>query len=627
MDTLVTYSILSLIKEKQSHIHSLIDIFKELCESILFDLQKDTSGKGLITDLKNEFETRFSINIPYPTLKIILKKINAEQGRDFDLFSDFSFTYSSSKFKTFDLDIQSEKNSISELKEVYEKLCNESNIQTIMGIEFFIDVNRKDILHYLNDEDFIIDGNLEFPIFQTIYSLDKYKDIIDRLILGSIISTYVELDAIDFIAKKSLLFDTNFIISLLDLHSVESKLNCDEIISIANKYKYDLWVLPETLQEVRNLLKKKAETVSKINIFVSQDLNTIEHGCYRRNISGSDLELISTKLEKILLQDQIHVVSKAENRRLFEKAPSSDIYQKLKDRPFNQDGIIHDVMAQLFVRSLRKKDEEGFSETSAFFVTDTHGYVENKITSKTQLPYIIRAEELLNILWLLNPTNNSIISRANISRVFSLFIDRKLPGRDILNKLDRRIRGIQSVPIDIQDCVNIAVNLSVLDSKELEELYSIEEDSALKEKLVELSIIATKKKDIEIQEGIKSANQVIAFLEEKKKKETYEKEKTKATLVRRENELAEKKKEINIRELRLKVEHLTILKERDEEELKEIDDRLITLGNRKDKRRNNLSISLACLITISIIVIGIIYIIPNWDMIEPIHFIFVLIEQ
>ncbi len=622
MDTLVTYSILSLINEKQSNLNSFIDIFKELCESILFNMKTDSSGKGLITDLKQEFESRFAIKIPYPTLKIILKRIRQEQKQEFELYADFSFTYTSDNFNKFNFNIESEVEIITELKDLYSKLCKDSNIENKMGIEFFIDVNRKEILHYLNNEEFIMDGNTEFPIFQTIYSLEKYKKIIDRLILGSVISTYIELDIIGNISTKTLLLDTNFIISLLDLHSIESKLNCDEIVSIAKKYKYELLVLPETLQEVRNLLERKAESISKLNLFVSQDFNTIEHGCFRRNLRGSDLQLISKKLEHMLLRDSIRIISRAENRRLYEKAPKSDIYEKLQDRPFNRDGIIHDAMAQLYIREIRGEDETGFADTSAFFVTDTHGYFENKITSKAQLPYIIRAEELLNILWLLNPTNNSMISRANISRVFSLYLNRRLPGRELLKKVDRRIQGIQTIPINIQDCVNIAVNLSVLDNKDLEDLYSLEEDSALKDKIIELSLEATRKKDQEIQKELDNVNKAISFFEEKNQKEILEKENTQQILKEKEKELREKTSEISLQELRLNYRNVSTLKLRDEEELETIDKRIESLESQKDQKRWRIKYIIAGLIFIPNIIIGILVVIPYWDIVEPISFIF-----
>lgn len=639
MDILVTYSLLSLIKLRKDNLKSLIEIFQDLTENILYDFKGNEDGKGLINDLRKEFLSRYSISIPFPTLKLILKNIKAEKKSKFSLYDDFSFIYDPSCFQSLQKDIENEQVEISELREIYKKLCGETKIENVVGIEYFIDINRRELIAYLSGNHNEVKESEEFKLFKTLISIEKYKVIIERLIMGSIISTYIELEIGDNVKKKQLLLDTNFIISLFNLHSEESYLTCKEIVDISRKYRFEIVVLPETVQEVRNLLNRKAQTINKIHIFMSQNRNTIEFGCSRRNLDGGALELYAEKIEKLIMAEGVKILPQSVNSRLFHNVKSSEIYKKIKDRPFNREGIVHDAMAMNYIKQIRKENETGFHDTTAFFVTDSHGYLENKISSKTRLPYIIRAEELLNVMWLLDPTKNSAITRSNIANIFSTYLNKSLPNREMLKKLDEKIKSLEGLPIDIDDCVNMAVNISLADSSELEDIFRTDELGKLQEKMSVLSARLRRKKEDEIRETAEHANKFLKILEDRLDDEERQKGRIAEMLQHAENKAREKEELIssikreqeaesermendkNLQILIQKKNHLDEMIKRSSDEIEHIEKDINELETTIGRRRTLVIRAMQAFVIVSGALLGVKFIIPNWNLFEPITYI------
>ncbi len=634
MDILVTYSLLSTIKEKHENVDNLICIYKELTEGLLAELNFQSKGKGLLTDLRFEFDEKFKIVIPFPTLKIILTQISHERT-DFQLFSDFSFIHDPASFNDLNEYIETESTIIEEIKSVYMEICKSEGIVSPMGFDFFINLNRRELISYLNGQKVETVYDREFLVFKNLYKIAKYKTSIDKLVMGSILSTYIELDLVGKIKRKTFLLDTNFIVSLLNLHSVESKITCDEIIKIALKSTFRVEVLPETIKETRNLLNRKSNTIESTNIFTSTDLHTIESGCARRKLSGGDLWLISSKIEQILIRKGVTKVSDGVNSKLFRTVRSTNIYEKLKDRPFNKEGIIHDAMAMNYVKENRDDGENGFAQTSSFFVTDTQGKIDNKITDKTHLPYLITTEELLNILWLLNPTNNSLITSTNISTIFSRYLKKRLPDKNMLKAMDDKIQALDEVPIEIKDCAELAVNISVKDTKSIQDFLTASGTDEIKRKLQILADRARQSKEEEVANTFNQANNIVSIVQ-RKLKEQQEKvvrrdsaiKHIKMQITDKDTEIKRVKKEFSdeleyfeidkyTSQLKLRKSFLEIELLRDEDELNFINEQ-IELWEKRHKRHVNLiSVSFLGFVLFAFLVISKNIIVPNWNRTEP----------
>ncbi len=624
MDILVTYSLLSTIKDRSENLTSFLELYKELTEGILHGLKQDENGKGLIEDLKEAFDTRYGIPIPYPTLKLILQSISKEHKQNFSLFSDYSFDFKTSCFQSLDTEVSKEQVKIDELKKVYMDLCEEKELSGTIGLDYFVDFNKRELLGYLNDDKKELSGNKEFEVLKSIIAFDEYREIFKKLVLGSIISAYFEIDVVSNLGEKVFLLDTNFIVSLLDLHSKESKLTCEEIVQIARRSKFQVHVLPETIREVRNLLLRKAGTVDRINVFVQQDKHTIEHGCYRRGLSGSDLKLIASKIEKMISRDGIIVLSENENRRLRSGIRKTEIYKTLSERGFNPEGIIHDAMALNYVKKIRKAGEVGFAQTSAFFVNDSHSLVAKTFSKASELPLTIRAEDLLNILWLMSPTSSSFLSRANISNVFSVYLSKRLPSKDMLKSMDQKIRSLESIPIDIEDCAMIAVNISERDASDLIDFIDSGNEIETKKSLVKLSKKAEENKKQELEESIRGSQTVLSIVQRQmsvQKEEILLKEKTikeieEASIIKVEQSEIEKRQIVNESNRKM----LSELVKQDTEEMELIDDQIDEIRTSLSRMVRLLAILLSLLLIGLIAYFGIALLLPNWSKLEPITY-------
>lgn len=282
----ITYCLLAEIKTKKSNITSLIEVFQELVESLFANYYGDGVINGLLDDLRTKFKGTYNIEIPHPTLKVILSNIKNKYSAKVTLFSDYSFSFEKATFSGRKKDIGEDERNINELNLIYQKYSAKQGGK-VDDLFKFIEQSKRDLLTYINNPSSFNpshwnDNVVNFINF--IVTIQKFKNIFEKLIIGSLISAYFDLKIEDAGVKKTLLLDTNFIISLMDLHSEESFVTTSAILALAQKGSFTLEALPETIKETKNLLVKKAAKLDKITIFSSQRKHTIEAGCARRKL-------------------------------------------------------------------------------------------------------------------------------------------------------------------------------------------------------------------------------------------------------------------------------------------------------------------------------------------------------
>ncbi len=525
MDRLVTYAILAEIREKKSNITSLIDIYQELVESLIANRNLKDENMGLLKDLIYSFHQKYHLEIPYPTMKMILKKISQEKGEAFQLFTDFSFKISPGLFTNLEKDFNNEEKEFEELNRIFKEYCKIKNYPINTELVNLIEKNKQELICFLTqNDDFVVDCDHDLEIFANIMKNPYYSKYLVKLILGSLISSFLTLDLKDDNIKKTFLLDTNFVVSLFDLHSEEAFITCSTIVKIAKKCKYNLLVLPETINEIKNLIRRKSENMNNFYLFYGQIDHSIEGGCLRRNISSSELRIYETKAEDIIQNLGIDIIDFQINEQYKKLALKSNIYEILLKRTFNKDGILHDAVAQVYVSSFRSGNEESFSEIKSFFVTDTRGYHENKINAGTKLPLMIRAEELLNILWLTCPIADNLVLQSNISRIMALSLEKHLPDKEMLKRIDFRIQKFSKIPFSEKDCLDLAMNISKEDTNQLEQLIDEEEDSIFIEKFSELLMKARKDKSIKEEDTKKDFDITLKLFQENEKMKQIDKE-------------------------------------------------------------------------------------------------------
>jgi hypothetical protein len=619
MNALFSYSLLSVIREKSTNIKSLVDLFREYTETILSI--EGFNGKGTLLDLRPVFE-KYGLTIPVPTLKSILLRIHGANKESFVLHDDFSFIFPKNLFVHDRQEIDKLELEIEELDFVYVSLCKDVSIRPENTLQYFIDSNKEAVVQFLSGHESAETTNSEhFRVFKTLWQNPAFKGLIERLVAGATLSAYLEIPTVDVEYKKTLVLDTNFLVSLSDLHSSESYLTATELLGIAKKSRYFVCVFPSTIKEYKSLLARKAESNRQVTIFTATKRESIEYGCQRRGLRARDLDLYVSKIEQIVRQNGISILDQATNQKYENKAPRSDFYRSLKDRAWNPEGALHDAMVLCYVRDQWQGTETRLSDAPAFFVTDTQGYLENKITSKAKLPYVVRADDLLNLLWLASPQANTTMAKIHLSRMSISYFEKSLPQKDLLRRLDEKVNRIKDLDIRPSDCVEIALNLALIDTRELQTFADAEEESVLKAKIADLAIVAQRLSQQEQQENQKRIGSMVEHIDEFRRtrlaemEHVVEVEKEKASI-----QLAEMESRYNVGAMKERKRSLEQLVARDKETLLDLQGEHSTAVTRLDRWTKGLAWILTLLLSGAFGAGTWFLLVPFWSVIEPVSY-------
>jgi hypothetical protein len=506
LDKAVTYAFLSVVKEKSGNVTSLLSIFEELTEGIISTWTKNGIKSALIIDLQLDFKKSYNINIPIPTLRVILNKISSKYCDTFTIHNDDSFIINNFPNKDFTQLIEQQKNSIDLLFDLYNSFLLRKRLDpTKYDLLDYIENNKNQILRFFSGDFSLHSDNsqVQARFIKELLCIPEYNPIISRLFLGAMISSYIELDVDESMDKdKTLLLDTNFIVSLLDLHSIESFLNCKMLIEIARGLKYKIEVMPFTVDETTALLNRIALNLNNVTYFQSQDKDSIYNGCFRRNISASSLSMIARKFMSKLQNDYgIIQTDMAINNSIINEAKQSAIYKQLKTRINNPDGALHDATLLYYTQKLRKANPNSFADINVWFVTDARGFSETISFVPKNVPLTIRTEELLNIMWISHPLYNSDdFIKTTISKAISSTLNNTLPDRKMLKEIDKKLQVVRDFPINTKDCIQVAEALGSIDNQNLKIVLEASNQQEILKQLHKLSTVAVEKIQSEKEE-------------------------------------------------------------------------------------------------------------------------------
>lgn len=616
MDKVVTYAFLSVIKEKKGNITSLLSIFEELVEGLLSSWVKEQLKGGSIFDLQKEFKSTYSIDIPLPTLRTILNNIVQKNSSLLTTYQDDSFTINEFPEINFNAILEKQQTDIEAFYNLYKRYLS------IRGLKYedydlltFFEQNKRYILKCLTGAvDIEENHQVQAQFIQKLLHLKRYNELINRIFLGAIISSYIELEIDDSTKhSKILLLDTNFIISLLNLHSEESFENCRMLIDIANRLKYKVEVMPFTIDETFALLNRVASKLNNVTIFQSSDKDSIHYGCFRNNINASGLTFIANKfVDRLREQYGILVTTEMTNNAMIAEARQSVYFKQLKGRKHNPDGALHDATALYYTQKLRKTNPVSFKDINAWFVTDRHGVNENQNILDRNAPLIIRAEELLNIMWLSHPSYNATdYIQTTISRLLSTTLN-IVPDGKMLKELDGKIQVIKDYPINAKDCIQVAEVIGSIENQKLKLLLEKNTQEGIITELLNLSKLA-KEKEMERQKE----DEAFLLLIKEDLKRSAEREKA----------ILEKIKSEEIEEISIDIRNdsanreIVLVEEiikRDQEELESIkNDIILQIPVQAEKcvKRIVLTLGILCCM---IFILSARFIYKNWNFAEPI---------
>ncbi len=486
----ITYSLLAHVRNSGTLIKGPIDPFVPLIKRALYKLNSKgiLSGKSIkeIHDISTEL---YGIDFPLPVLKTILEQIanevNTSEQKNFELYKDGAFALKNFYFKEFEEQIQSSKRDVETLEKLYIDFVKLNNIETKekTTIFDFIDKNKISISKYLSNSTHINgkDFTVEAQFVEFFRKIPDVFDIIRNIYLGSIISSYLEYKTENVNQQVELVFDTNFIISLVDLNTPEATHTCNKLIEVCKGIGYRFTILNDTIDETKSLILKKAEFYSASILSKRINPEDIYNACERRKLNRNDLERIVDNIEKILADKGISILPNTENYK--NKAKYSSEYQGYKKYRSSHYAALHDATVLYYVREKRTKKIKEFEKVNCWFVNNsiTHDNEEQREISQNNNDFqseIIRADELLNILWLANPSisknmNSDELVDIGLSSIVAYTLNSTLPKASIIKELDENIQKYKGDTITDKDILLISSRISHRQLKNIADLNSL----------------------------------------------------------------------------------------------------------------------------------------------------------
>jgi len=428
---------------------------------------ENKNGKfyGDLTLVKKTIKEEFKLDIPITMLKRIVELV-AEDYPSIHLYSDNNIKLTEQIVFEYDSILAAKAEEIERINKDYNNFLDSEGIEEAPEILDFIENNKSIFCELINGNN-CRDCKEEYtPVARYINQIKKDKDkfkIIEEIYLGSIISCYISTDISDqkLDKKIKLVLDTNFIVSLMGLHSEESNITCKQLYDIANVFGFEFIVLDITLAETKHLLFKKAYDLGEIKqgIFVEDDFLST---CLKKDINKTDLQRkarkLRTNLETEFSLRIIEIDDKFKN-----EARRTKLYKELRKRNFNREGAEHDAVAILYTKKLRNEKVEKFEQANAWFLQDQRGYRRSLYNNDGQLRLKITASLLLNILWLANPAKSSNLddfARVNLLELVQVNLADVLPDNKEINELRENMIKYQGEIIEDEEVAFLAQSIS-----------------------------------------------------------------------------------------------------------------------------------------------------------------------
>ncbi|MDW8852837.1 hypothetical protein SD960_22250 [Flavobacterium sp. MMLR14_040] len=484
----ITYSLLAHIRNTGTLAKGPIDIFIPLIKRVLSKMNSNGIFQGKsVSEIKSTADQLYYIDFPIPVLKKILveicKEVNTEEKTHFVLYKDGAFSIKEFAFIEYDEIIESQTKDINELEDLFKQFCetSELKIENSSSIFKFIEKNKFNLSKYISNSQTTngFDYTAEAQFVNFFKQIPPIYERIKNIYLGSIISGYIEYNSDEAERDIELLFDTNFIVGLIDLNTPESTHTCRTLLKIAKQQKFKIRILKDTIEETKNLLDTKAEFFEKSFLQKKVNPEDVYNACDRRRLNKSDLERIADNLETTISTFGISILYQTD--KLNNEAKFTEEYKLFEKVRNSKKSALHDATAILYINKTRKFKIKEFDKVNAWFVNNsTSSDGENIFLKNGFQPESIKADDLLNILWLSNPQINKNIegndlAEIGLTSIISLSLNINLPKSKILRELDDNIHKYAKEEISDTDIIRVATRITNKQLRDIEELNILAE--------------------------------------------------------------------------------------------------------------------------------------------------------
>jgi hypothetical protein len=208
-------------------------------------------------------------------------------------------------------------------------------------------------------------------------------------------------------------------------------------------------------------------------------------------LNGVDLDRISDNLEDSLLEKNVVLIPNTD--KIKNKARMSNEYSILKKYRNTDKAALHDAMALTYVKDIRGKRIKDFEKVNCWFVNnaishdvDNEGIDSLLNTNENEFqPEVIKADDLLNILWLSKPSvnmelaNNDLVDMGLTSLVAST-LNESLPKARIIRELDENIQKYKRADFSDKDVLLLATRIANRQVQNIEGLNELADKDSSK---------------------------------------------------------------------------------------------------------------------------------------------------
>lgn len=429
------------------------DIFIPLVKRTLSIMSNNQKNMGQITDIKEEFNNLYKLDIPYPMLKELLKTISIEIKKNnegsMELYKDFSYVIKEYTFDNYEETILYKKSKIEKLQEKFKCYIQEnaviSQYEGELDLFKFIDRNRTKLSKVLSENNLNIDSisdnaDIEMNFIKYLKKNDiELYEVLKDIYIGSIISAYIELDALKAKSEAmNFIVDTNFIISLMGLHGEENMDTCNKIVDICNRIGYKIKIADITIEETEHILNKIIDGYEK-GIIERFRYNSTSNVCERNNITKTDIQYKVRNLMKFLTEKKISIIYLKQKYKNELTIKNGEIYKQLDKIDYtDKKSILHDAIIIDYVSNKRNNGAKKFADFKIWFLTESKKF--NEIKTKFKYSEAINTNELVNLLWLIKPViSTDDIFKLGLSNLFAEVIEANQPSKRIIREIDSNI--------------------------------------------------------------------------------------------------------------------------------------------------------------------------------------------
>lgn len=264
-------------------------------------------------------------------------------------------------------------------------------------------------------------------------------EVLKDIYIGSIISAYIELDALKAKSEAmNFIVDTNFIISLMGLHGEENMDTCNKIVDICNRIGYKIKIADITIEETEHILNKIIDGYEK-GIIERFRYNSTSNVCERNNITKTDIQYKVRNLMKFLTEKKISIIYLKQKYKNELTIKNGEIYKQLDKIDYtDKKSILHDAIIIDYVSNKRNNGAKKFADLKIWFLTESKKF--NEIKTKFKYSEAINTNELVNLLWLIKPViSTDDIFKLGLSNLFAEVIEANQPSKRIIREIDSNI--------------------------------------------------------------------------------------------------------------------------------------------------------------------------------------------